>query len=99
VLEAVHRIGLVRFEIRQDPKEQIGQLPDVLFVHPGEHRKILIGSLVHPPEVHLADVIRHTVSSFQYHCAAQSRYVVRKRKDLQPVWEQSYPHAGRIPFL
>ena len=34
---------------------------DVLLVHPGEHREICIGSLVHPPEVHLADVTRHTV--------------------------------------
>jgi hypothetical protein len=66
VLEPVHRIGLVRLEIRQDPEEQIGQLPDILLVHPGEQRKIRIGFPVHSPEVHLADVIRHTVPSFTH---------------------------------
>jgi hypothetical protein len=61
VLEAVDRIGLVRLEIRQQPDEQIGQFPDVLLVHAGEHHEIRIGPLVHPPEVHLANVTRHTV--------------------------------------
>jgi hypothetical protein len=59
VLEAVYRISLVRLEVCQDPEKQIGQLADVLLVHPSEHRKIRIGPLVHPPEVHFADVLRH----------------------------------------
>jgi hypothetical protein len=37
------------------------RFPDVLLVHPGEHREIRIGPLVHPPEVHFADVTRNTV--------------------------------------
>ena len=61
VLEAVDRIRRVRLEIRHEPDEQIGQFPNVLLVHPGEHREIRIGPLVHPPEVHLANIIRHTV--------------------------------------
>jgi hypothetical protein len=62
VLKAIDRISLVGLEIRQKPDEQIGQFSDVLFVYPDENREIRIGSLIHPPEVHLADVTRHTFS-------------------------------------
>jgi hypothetical protein len=63
VLEPIDRVVLVRLEVGEETHQEVGQLPDVVFVHPGQHREVSIGAFVHAPEVHLPNILCHCASS------------------------------------